>query len=160
MSFREPDQNFPARKRLPHDVPSWIPEGSTCFVTINCQPRGKNQLAAEPCASKVLESIRHQVRAGKWQFDLLLFMPDHLHALMSCCAGTGMKKSVTDWKTFTCRTLDISWQRDFFEHRIRNGRSYTEKWDYIINNPLRAALVADPRDWPFIWTSQDFRDGW
>jgi hypothetical protein len=36
--------DLPVRKKLPHIIPQWVSEGSWFFITINCEPRGKNQL--------------------------------------------------------------------------------------------------------------------
>lgn len=41
------------------------------------------------------------------------------------------------------------WQRGFFDHLLRNSESYTEKWEYVRQNPVRAGLVRHPDDWPY-----------
>ena len=42
--------------------------------------------------------------------------------------------------TGAARTLPF-WQRGFFDHIIRNSESYSGKWDYVRENPVRAGLV-------------------
>ena len=42
-----------------------------------------------------------------------------------------------------------AWQDGFFDHLLRNGESYGEKWNYVRMNPVRAGLVAHPEDWPY-----------
>ena len=56
---------------------------------------------------------------------------------------------VTKWKRFTAKETGICWQRDFFDHRLRDDESFDEKAAYIRNNPVRAGLVSDTRDWPW-----------
>jgi REP element-mobilizing transposase RayT len=41
------------------------------------------------------------------------------------------------------------WQRGFFDHLLRNSESYAQKWDYVLENPVRAGLVSKAKDWPF-----------
>jgi len=41
------------------------------------------------------------------------------------------------------------WQRQFFDHVLRSGESYSEKWTYVRENPVRAGLVTRWSDWPF-----------
>jgi putative transposase len=41
------------------------------------------------------------------------------------------------------------WQRDFWDTRLRRGENYTQKWNYVRENPLRAGLVKRPEDWLF-----------
>ena len=39
------------------------------------------------------------------------------------------------------------WQPGFFDHLLRNGESYEQKWHYVRENPVRAGLVARAEDW-------------
>jgi len=41
------------------------------------------------------------------------------------------------------------WQKAFFDHTLRSAESYSQKWEYVRQNPVRAGLVARPEDWPF-----------
>jgi hypothetical protein len=41
------------------------------------------------------------------------------------------------------------WQKDFFDHVLRSDESYSEKWQYMRQNPVRAGLVEKPEDWEF-----------
>jgi putative transposase len=41
------------------------------------------------------------------------------------------------------------WQSDTFDHILRSGESYSEKWNYVRMNPVRAGLAAAPEDWPW-----------
>ena len=44
------------------------------------------------------------------------------------------------------------WQAEFFDHLIRSQDSYSQKWDYVRQNPARAGLVKNPEDW--LWQGQ------
>ena len=39
------------------------------------------------------------------------------------------------------------WQPGFFDHLLRHSDSYSEKWNYVWMNPVRAELVERPEDW-------------
>jgi len=41
------------------------------------------------------------------------------------------------------------WQEGFFDHILRNDESMRQKWEYIRQNPVRAGLITDPKDWPY-----------
>jgi hypothetical protein len=32
---------------------------------------------------------------------------------------------------------------------LRSGESYSQKWDYVRENPVRGGLVERAEDWPF-----------
>jgi putative transposase len=41
------------------------------------------------------------------------------------------------------------WQKGFFDHVMRSGESYAQKWEYVRNNPVRAGLVVEADAWLF-----------
>ena len=41
------------------------------------------------------------------------------------------------------------WQREYFDHVLRSDESYSEKWDYVRENPVRAGLVRSANDWSY-----------
>ena len=65
------------------------------------------------------------------------------------------------WKSYTSRRINTLgrprstpaattlWQREFFDHVLRSSESYSEKWNYVRDNPVRAGLVALADDWPY-----------
>ena len=148
---------FRPRKRLPHEIPLWVdPHKEIYFITTNCQPHYKNQLAQRDVAEKVFETIQHRQEKFLWWPHLFLLMPDHVHALLSFPpSDKKISKIVSKWKEWTAKTIGIEWQDGVFEHRMRTEESRREKADYILANPIRAGLVSRPEDWPFVY----FGDG-
>ena len=41
------------------------------------------------------------------------------------------------------------WQAGSFDRLLRSDESTEEKWQYIRENPVRAGLVENWRDWPY-----------
>jgi len=41
------------------------------------------------------------------------------------------------------------WQEGFFDHLLRSQESYSQKWEYVRMNPVRAKLSETPQGWPF-----------
>ena len=41
------------------------------------------------------------------------------------------------------------WQPGFFDHVLRNDESYSQKWEYMRENPVRAGLVPRADDWQY-----------
>lgn len=53
-------------------------------------------------------------------------------------------------KTFRGQNIPAPhWQKGFFDHVMRSEESYSEKWLYVSENPVRKKLAARPEDWPF-----------
>ena len=146
---------MPQRGRLPHEGPSWIPEGSLFFITIDCQPRGRNHLARAGIGDAVLAAAAFNHARRVWFCRILLLMPDHLHAILAFSRNAGMKTTLRHWKKYLAGKLGIAWQRDFFDHRLRDHHEALQKLDYILKNPLRRGLVERIEDWPWIYRPED-----
>jgi REP element-mobilizing transposase RayT len=139
------------RLHLPHDPPDWInPTQEAFFVTINCLPRGTNQLANDKVWTALIDALEFREERGEWKWHLILAMPDHLHGIVCFPNSFFMRKSISAWKRWLARSHSIHWQRDFFDHRLRSMESAIEKAHYIRMNPVRAGLCASPQDWPYV----------
>jgi putative transposase len=141
---------------LPHDVPLWIdPSKEDYFITACCERRGRNLLATQAVGHPLLETIKHRHAGGIWYAHLALIMPDHVHLILSFPEiGKPVQITTSKWKEWTAKSLKIDWQRDFFEHRLRQDESFREKADYILANPVRAGLVKHPEDWPYVFIAE------
>jgi len=146
---------FSKRKVLPHDRPSWICEDAIFFITVCCEPREENQLCHEAVASKLFETVEFRQNRGEWYVHLLLMMPDHVHGLISFPTDKSMRKIIQDWKESVARRVGVKWQRDFFDHRLRNDENFVEKADYIRMNPVRKGLVEESDKWPYVWPKNE-----
>ena len=146
---------LPRRKILSHDVPDWVAVEATFFITINTVPRGNNQLAIPAVVEGLVQSLVVRIEKGQWWPCLMLFMPDHVHGLIAFPEDRSMQRTISDWKRYTARQVSVHWQRDFFDHRIRNEASLAEKWNYIVQNPVRASLVTSAEEWPYVWFGRD-----
>jgi putative transposase len=139
----------PTRRRLPHDIPSWVPDGEIYFLTICARERGESVLM-EP-AGRLVESAVFYHQIQRWHLHLIVVMPDHLHLLASFPATPGLRTTVSAWKSFTAKESGFRWQTDFFEHRLRAEESFDEKAHYVRMNPVRAGLCEAWTDWPHRW---------
>jgi putative transposase len=147
---------FPQRKTLPHAVPAWVdPHQSPYFITINCRERGRNQLTLPNIAGPLFDTVKHRQENFLWWPHIFLLMPDHLHALISFPpSDKPLAVIISQWKEWTAKQIGIGWQRDFFEHRLRQEESRRQKVDYILENPVRKQLVGRPEDWPFVYFAE------
>jgi len=145
------EQN-PVRRFLDHETPSWIKGSPEYFLTVCCAIRGQDQLCIGSTPNRLLDSISYRQSLGQWWIELALIMPDHIHMITSFHPEMEMKRVIGDWKRFTARNLKVNWQRDFFDHRLRSPESAEQKFQYVLENPVRAGLVSQASDWPYFWT--------
>jgi REP element-mobilizing transposase RayT len=142
---------LPQRARLPHEVPSWVADSSFFFLTINCASRGTNQLCRSGVGAAVLAAAAHNHFKFAWHCRLMLLMPDHLHAIIAFPREPGIKTTVANWKQYLAAHENIQWQRDFFDHRLRDHFAEQEKTSYILMNPVRRGLCERAEDWRWVW---------
>ena len=81
-----------------------------------------------------------------------VIMPDHIHLFVRGSDDF----LLTQWARGLKRHLSEAilpnrphWQKGFFDHLIRHSESYSAKWEYVLQNPVRAGLVTNPDDWPW-----------
>jgi putative transposase len=150
-----PTEDRPSRRTrgASHIPPDWVDTHAVFFITINCTPRGTEQLTAGDLPNRIFESISFLHDRRKWFPEMVLLMPDHLHALISFSWENdhGMNDVVANWKRYTATKFGIHWQRDYFDHRIRSDQDHQSTWFYIRENPVRAGLVESFDQWPNVW---------
>ena len=141
---------FLSRKSLPHAIPGWVHQGARHFVTFNVTNRTDKPLVVPSVARALLQGIGEYESQYRWFVWLAVIMPDHIHLIATFNLEHGLAQTVRAWKSYQARILGISWQRDFFEHRLRNDDAFQEKCAYIRMNPVRKGLCATPEEWPYI----------
>src|ERR1043166_103651 len=81
-----------------------------------------------------------------------VIMPDHVHLFVSGALDFNLGFWVRRLKRVVAAAVSGGrgiWQSGFFDHIIRNSESYSQKWDYVRENPVRAGLVSTADEWPF-----------
>ena len=110
---------------------------------------------AEFCA----HATGHGVYVGRY-----VLMPDHAHFFASFAdASPTLSMWIKSLKNSLSKVLRTTgqpaphWQKGFFDHVMRSADSYTEKWDYVRANPVRAGLVVTAGAWPYQGSFHDLR---
>jgi REP element-mobilizing transposase RayT len=90
----------------------------------------------------------HGVAVGRY-----VIMPDHVHLFVRMggdyCLGEWVKGLKRFMGTVCLGTNRRVWQPGFFDHLLRHGEGYAEKWAYVVQNPVRRGLVTDSSKWPY-----------
>jgi len=90
-------------------------------------------------------------------------MPDHVHLLLTPLRdGEGLPYSLPSIlksiKGTSAREINQLlghcgpvWQEESFDHVLRGSESFTEKLEYIRQNPVRRGLVGRPEEYHWLW---------
>jgi putative transposase len=120
------------------------------FITLNTHHR-KRLLANVVVHSAFVEFAQSGMQRGI-AVGRYVIMPDHVHLFVR----GGLDFVLAQWVRMLKRKLSKAigselphWQDGFFDHLIRHGESYTEKCEYVRQNPVRAGLTAVADEWPW-----------
>ncbi len=139
----------PDRSRPVHQ-PVYETDNQSVLVFVTVCTKDRRPLLATPRMHQSLLTV--WANASHWLVGRYVIMPDHLH--LFCSPGVlpaePLKPWVSYWKRLVTQTHgEQIWQRDFWDTQLRRHESYTAKWDYVRNNPVRAGLVTRTEDWPY-----------
>ena len=79
-------------------------------------------------------------------------MPDHVHLLVTLGIQSSLADALRQLKgplTPVLRRHDLSWQEDFYDHRLRSTDELLPTFLYIFLNPYRAGLITPEQTWPW-----------
>ena len=125
------------------------------FVTATTHERAT--ILAHPAVHDAIERFAASgPDRGTW-LGAYVLMPDHFHAFV---ALDDRKTTLPVWmkslKNAVSKALRVSgiesphWQKGYFDHVLRSAESYSQKWHYVRENPVRSNLVTRWEDWPYL----------
>ena len=142
------DRKYPAR-RIMDDIGN---RSNIVFVTVTTKDR--KPLLAQPDVHDLLLQV--WTDSSHWLVGKYVVMPDHLHLFAAPARpeALNVRDWTAYWKSMTARNwprLDEKpiWQREAWDRQLRQGDSYSAKWEYVRNNPVRHELVPQAEDWPY-----------
>lgn len=125
------------------------------FVTACTQGRAPILANADVNAA-ILQFAEAGPERGAW-LGAYVLMPDHLHVFV---APDGHAMTLSTWMKSLKNSLSKSlrksgvesphWQKGYFDHVLRSAESYSEKWWYVRENPVRAGLVQRWEEWRYL----------
>jgi putative transposase len=144
----------PDRKRPAHlPVYHLVNRPSIIFLTL-CTKNRKQVLACDDSHSTLLAAWRE---SKGWIIGRYVIMPDHIHLF---CAPSSFDESISlaswirFWKSKATQqwhrpSKKPLWQREYWDRQLRSQESYSDKWSYVCENPVRAGLAVSSENWPY-----------
>ncbi|MEZ5347429.1 MAG: transposase [Pyrinomonadaceae bacterium] len=151
---------------MPHNNPEWKFRRNSLrlqrfdysygcsFVTIVAKDR-RRFFTDKRIAKSTIETLLDLRIERKFNLYTYCLMPDHLHALIGVGeSGLTLGRICGEFKSLSTRKFwnfhdGKLWQREFYDHVIRNEEDFVETVKYIRLNPVRAKLVESWKDWPY-----------
>ena len=143
------------RRNLPHLQPG----GKIFFVTFCTIQRW----IIPPAARDIVMETCFRGNGNRYELYSLVVMPDHVHIAFSPLRDQlGWTYTIPDImqeiKSVSSHRINREllhfgkvWQEESFDRAMRSAEDVDLKIEYMINNPVRAGLVADPREYRWTW---------
>ena len=130
----------------------WISLSKPTLVFVTVTSSHRAPWAAQESVQQTL--LNAWSGAEAWIVGRYVLMPDHLHFFCTPRhpEGLSLNRCMSFWKgqfTKIAANPAWSWQSLHWDHRLRSDESYAAKWQYVVNNPVRAGLVEKSEDWPW-----------
>jgi len=145
--------NPPRRQRIRLDEPIYRDAGLVFSVTVGSSPRSPIFQDLDWAFERIdiLRALRLERGNPVYAYCL---MPDHVHLLVETLASSPLPDFVGPWKSLCYQArrrrgiAAVFWQKRFFDRALRGTDDLRATALYILNNPVRKALVNDFHDYP------------
>jgi len=82
----------------------------------------------------------------RYQLFSYAVMPNHVHVIASL--QQPLEKILHSWKSYTAhQARERFWEREYYDHLIRDERELDATITYVRGNPAKAGLV----NWPWVF---------
>jgi putative transposase len=115
-------------------------------------------------ADMVVEAIQYNGNnLAHYVLHAYVVMPNHVHLLATPAVAlprlTKSLKGITSKRANAMLAMTGSsfWQEESYDHRVRNEREFEKIRNYIEENPVRAGLARDARQ--YRWSSAGWQTG-
>jgi adenine-specific DNA methylase len=117
----------------------------------------------------VLNALQHW-NGTKIRLHQAVVMPDHVHALIEPISNHDLSKVLHSVKSFTANEVNKAlragkmpapqhlWQPESFDRIVRDSVDYLQKWEYIRNNPIKAEICSNPKEYPWLYEDEVVRE--
>ena len=109
-------------------------------------------LANPAIADKLVRALNH-FEGVRYRVFAWCIMPNHVHVVFQPLAGHTLAGIVHGWKSYTAKEANrllrrsgVFWQREYYDHLVRDDADFRRVVRYVLENPLKAGL----RDWPWV----------
>ena len=116
----------------------------------------------QPAIAELTEGALRFFDGQRYGLAAWVVMPNHLHLLVDVWE-TPLSALVKSWKDFSAREANkllgrrgAFWEREYWDTLMEDAEHRQTAVRYIENNPTKAKLVREPKEWR--WSSARWRD--
>jgi REP element-mobilizing transposase RayT len=108
----------------------------------------------QPAIANIVASTLRYFDDKRYRLLAWCVMPNHVHAVARLFPGQNLPSIIHSWKSFSAKKCNAVlrekgsfWQREYYDHLVRDESEFGRIVDYVADNPVKAGL----RNWPWLW---------
>lgn len=109
-----------------------------------------------PDAARILQQKLIDGHPASYKLIAWCIMPNYVHVMIKLAPDAELAAIIQRWKGASSYEINRIlgrkgrlWQREYYDHYIRDMDHYHDSIAYILNNPVKAGLCEKPEDWPY-----------
>ena len=117
----------------------------------------------QPAVAQLVQQALHfHEEHGSYQLVCYCIMANHVHLVVSLAdQGPLLAQTLQSIKSYTARLANQLlgregqfWQRESYDHLVRDAAELKRVIAYVVNNPVKAGLIENWQDWPYTYWAQ------
>ncbi len=120
---------------------------------------GECYLRNPEIAEIVADAIKH-FEGSRYHLFAWCIMPNHVHAVFRSIQKNELAEILHSWKSYTAHKINRIlaregrlWQREYYDHLVRDQEEFERIIHYVLDNPLNANL----ENWQWVWASEKYK---
>lgn len=129
------------------------------FITLVTQKRALG-LNNQSIHASILSALRRLHTEKEIELFCATIMPDHFHLVYRLGSRLSLDRVQAKFKSMTRAALEVeglSWQKNFYDHRLRENIPVEQFVRYVYLNPYAKGLLAMDCAWPCWMLNKNYR---
>ena len=123
---------------------------------------GPTWLQVSAVAQVVETAVRRYHEQAAYHLQCFCLMPNHVHLLVTTPElGPPLARTLQHLKGYTAQKANAVlgrsgkfWHRESYDHIVRNATELARITSYVLENPVKAGLVAEWQQWPYTYWNE------
>jgi putative transposase len=131
-------------------------QGSSAYSTTTTVKGRRSVFGRADIVAMCIEKLREAAAKTGFEVVAYCFMPDHLHLIVratECADLVAFMRLFKQLSGYAYRRLtgdsEVLWQTSYYDHVLRREEDLCVTARYVWDNPVRAGLVENARDYPY-----------
>jgi REP element-mobilizing transposase RayT len=119
-------------------------------------PSVGSRILARPGIGEIVESSLLHFQGERYALSAWCVMPNHVHAVVTPYSDFALSQVLHSWKSYSAHQINKKlnskgtiWEKESFDHLVRNERAFATFVEYTENNPVAAGLCETSEHWQF-----------